>query len=68
VRFAKSDHGHHGQILTDPAGRTPTSRSRCPAPDAELPPIPDLPPHPYEVDDEGRAKLPAFLLTAYKAT
>lgn len=33
----------------------------------QLPPIPDLPPHPYEVDEKGRAKLPAFLLTAHKA-
>ncbi len=33
----------------------------------KLPPIPDLPPLPYEVDEKGRAKLPAFLLTAHKA-
>jgi hypothetical protein len=33
----------------------------------QLPPIPDLPPHPYEVYDKGRAKLPAFLLSAHKA-
>jgi ubiquinone/menaquinone biosynthesis C-methylase UbiE len=33
----------------------------------QLPPIPDLPPHPYEVDEKSRAKLPAFLLSAHKA-
>ena len=33
----------------------------------QLPPIPDLPPHPFEVDEKGRAKLPAFLLAAHKA-
>jgi ubiquinone/menaquinone biosynthesis C-methylase UbiE len=36
----------------------------------QLPPLPDtvdMPPLPYELDEKGRAKLPAFLLTAYKA-
>jgi len=33
----------------------------------QLPPIPDLPPHPFEVDEKGRAKLPAFMLTAHKS-
>ena len=32
----------------------------------ELPDIPGLPAHPYEVDEKGRAKLPAFLLSAHK--
>ena len=32
-----------------------------------LPPIPDLPPLPFAIDERGRAKLPAFLLTAHKA-
>jgi ubiquinone/menaquinone biosynthesis C-methylase UbiE len=33
----------------------------------QLPDIPDLPPHSYEVDEKGRVKLPAFLLIAHKA-
>ncbi|MGX9791825.1 class I SAM-dependent methyltransferase [Mycobacterium sp. MMS18-G62] len=33
----------------------------------QLPPLPDMPPLPYDFDDNGRAKLPAFLLTAHKA-
>lgn len=33
----------------------------------QLPDIPDLPPHHYEVDEKGRVKLPAFLLIAHKA-
>jgi SAM-dependent methyltransferase len=33
----------------------------------QLPPLADMPPLPYDVDDKGRAKLPAFLLTAHKA-
>jgi SAM-dependent methyltransferase len=32
----------------------------------QLPDIPNLPPHPYGVDDKGRAMLPAFLLVAHK--
>jgi SAM-dependent methyltransferase len=31
----------------------------------QLPPIPDLPPNPSGYDEQGRAKLPALLLTAH---
>jgi SAM-dependent methyltransferase len=34
---------------------------------ANLPQIPEMPRHDYEVDDKGRQKMPAFLLTAHKA-
>jgi hypothetical protein len=35
---------------------------------ANMPQIPDAPPLQFDVDEKGRQKMPAFLLTAHKAS